>query len=142
MATTDINPTGSPLINSYMFGWNRTLQSYYFEINLNPGFGYWFYAYEPCDILVQYDNISIDSYITNLEAGWNAISLPYNQLVNKTEIFIDDVPWNIAVSNGLISDFVFGWDRNTQSYNFADTLMPGFAYWMYAYQSCTLKKVN
>jgi len=51
-----------------------------------------------------------------------------------------DVSWNTAVSNGWISDYVFGWDRSGQSYNFADMFMPGHAYWMYAYQPCTLRR--
>ena len=65
---------------------------------------------------------------------------PYNQPVNKTDVLVNDIDWAIAVSNGWISDFVFGWNRNGQYYELSNQLMPGYAYWMYAYQVCRLKR--
>ncbi len=127
-------------ISDFIFNWNRSSQSYTFTYSLDQGYGYWFYAYEPCELWV--DNIILvsDDYITYIKSGWNIVSVPYDNPVDKTDILVDSVPWNTAVLNGWVSDFVFGWDRNGQSYTFADTFMPGYAYWMYAYQPCTLKR--
>ena len=83
-----------------------------------------------------------DEYVTNLETGWNLVGVPYYENVSKDYILVDDTDWDTAVDNGWISDFVFGWNRDGQSYNFADTLLPGYAYWMYAYQPCTLKRTE
>jgi len=140
LATMDFNPTNSPLINSFMFGWNRTQQTYTFESNLDPGYGCWMYAYQPVEIWIQEDTAPVDDNITDLEQGWNIVGVPHDQPVNKTNILVDDVPWITAVGNGWISDFVFGWSRTGQSYIFADTFMPGYAYWMCAYQPCVLKR--
>ena len=127
-------------INDYVFGWSRTTQSYTFANTLEPGYGYWIYAYEPCELWVENLSTTPDGYITDLDTNWNIISVPYNENVSKTDILVDDIDWNTAVGNGWISDFVFGWSRTGQSYNFADTFMPGYGYWMYAYQPCTLKR--
>jgi len=36
---------------------------------------------------------------------------------------------------------IFGWNCGTGGYVFIpNTLLPGYAYWMYAYQPCTLKR--
>ncbi len=140
LATTDVNPTGTPLINSIMFGWNRTQQTYVFERNLNPGYGCWMFAYQPVEMWIQEDTAPVDDNITDLEAGWNIVGVPHNENVSKTDILVDDTDWDTAVGNGWISDFVFGWNRQDQHYDFCDTFMPGCAYWMYAYQPCTLKR--
>jgi len=128
-------------ISDYVFGWNRISQSYNFAGILEPGYGYWLYAYEPSELWVENITITPDDYITNLETSWNIVGVPSDQNASKTNILVDDVPWNTAVGNGWISDFVFGWSRTGQSYSFADTFMPGYAYWIYAYQQCTLKRV-
>jgi hypothetical protein len=127
-------------ISEYIFGWNRSSQSYIFANNLEPGFGYWLYAYGSSELWIENMTITSNEYITGIEPGWNIIGVPFEQPVNKTNILVDDVPWDTAVLNGKISDFVFGWNRDGQSYIFADTLFPGYAYWMYAYQPCTLKR--
>ena len=132
---------GAGIISDFVFGWDRIGQAYNFASLLKPGNGYWLYAYEDCEIWLE--NISMkpeDPFITNLETGWNIVGLPYDQNVNKTNILVNDIPWDNAVTTGIISDFVFGWNRAGQSYNFADSLLPGYAYWMYAYQPCTLKR--
>jgi len=139
-ATTAINPTNNPLINQYLFGWNRSIQTYTFERNLEPGYGYWMYAHQPCELWNQYDPIPPDTYVTNLELGWNIISIPDNQLVNKTDLLVNNVDWNTAVSNSWVSGYVFGWNEIGQSYVFSDVFEPGQAYWMYAYQQCVLKR--
>ncbi len=145
-ATTDINPTGTPLINSFMFGWNRTQQTYVFERNLNPGFGCWMFAYQPCEIWIQENTTPVDENITDLEQGWNIVGVPHDQPVGKQDVIVDYngaiYNWADAVTAGIVNDVVFGWDRGTQSYNFADIFEPGYGYWLYAYQPCTLKRVG
>ena len=128
-------------ISDFIFNWNRSSQSYIFTYSLDQGYGYWFYAYEPCELWAHNIILVSDDYITDIENGWNIVSLPYDSPVDKTDILVDSVPWITAVDNGWISDYVFGWSRTGQGYIFSDTLMPGYAYWLYAYQPCTLKRV-
>jgi parallel beta-helix repeat protein len=135
------NATVENIISDFIFDWNREFQYYNFINDLNPGYGYWLYSYVDCEIWVE--NISIkpeDPYITNLETGWNIIGVPHHENVTKSELLVDDISWSDAVLNGWISDFIFGWDRTGQYYNFDDTLMPGYSYWVYAYQPCNLKR--
>ncbi len=127
-------------INDYVFGWNRTFQSYNFADILEPGYGYWLYAYEPCELWIKNTTLVYDDYITDVEQNWNIISVPYNENVSKTNILINDILWTDAVTADIVNDVVFGWDRGTQSYNFADIFEPGYGYWLYAYQQCTLKR--
>lgn len=138
-ATSDLNPTGSSLVNQFLFGWNRTQQTYIFSRNLEPGFGYWMYAYKPCKLWNQYDTIPEDKFITTLQPGWNTISIPFDQAIGKEDILVDAVNWTTAVSNGWVSNFVFGWNRSEQYYDFSNVCVPGEAYWVYAYISCELK---
>jgi outer membrane protein assembly factor BamB len=130
------------IINDFIFGWNRISQSYNLEDLLEPGYGYWMYAYDICELWINNKSINTDDYITESEVNWNILGLPYYQNVSKTDILVDETPWDYAVTMGIINDFVFGWNYNTQSYIFAEMLEPGFCYWMYAYQQCTLKKIN
>ncbi len=139
-ATTDNNPTGQPLINPYYFDWNRNNQTYQFTSTLRGGYGYWFFAFEPGTFWIEYQNDTVDNMITILSPGWNLFSIPYNFALNKIEIVVNDTDWYNAVTTGLISDYIFGWDRISQSYFFTDTFEPGEAYWIYAYQECVLKR--
>ena len=47
-ATSSNNPSGAPLIDSNIFRWHNTLQTYNLISQLNPGSGYWLYSYQPC----------------------------------------------------------------------------------------------
>jgi hypothetical protein len=49
-ATTNNNPTGSPLILPFIYGWNQTVQNYEISDILYPGDGYWIYAYQNCTL--------------------------------------------------------------------------------------------
>ena len=83
MATTGINPTNSALLDTNMFGWNRQGQYYTLETTLGPGYGCWMYAYEECEIWIQYTVHPSDNYITKVEPSWNIVSIPFNQSVIK-----------------------------------------------------------
>jgi len=130
------------IVNDFVFGWDRGTQSYNFASNLEPGQGYWIYSYVDCEFWIESFTPVYDDYITDIETNWNIVSIPFDQPVDKIDILVDDVPWDTAVGNGWISDFVFGWSRAGQSYNFADMFIPGYAYWIYAYQPCTLKRTT
>jgi PKD repeat protein len=130
------------IVNDFVFGWDRTGQFYTFIDNLIPGYGFWIFAYDPCELWIENATFIYDDYITNIENNWNIVSIPYNQSVDKIDILVDNIPWNTAVINGWINNFVFGWNRNGQYYTFSDTLIPGYAYWMYAYQPCKLKRIT
>jgi len=137
--------TANSVVSDYLFGWNRFSQSYLFADILEPGFGCWMYACESCEIWIENITLNYDNYITDVEQGWNIISVPYNQSLNKADIIVEylgtDYTWSDAVIAGLASNYLFGWNRVGQSYNFADTVMPGYSYWMYAYQPCKLKRL-
>jgi hypothetical protein len=80
--------------------------------------------------------------ITNLSHDWNFITLPFNQTINTTNLNIkfngDTYNWSEALSEGLILPSIFAWDRNAQGYILTNLLIPGYGYWMYAYQECEL----
>jgi hypothetical protein len=131
------------IILGFIYGWNNTNQNYETKDVLDPGYGYWVWAYHNCDLLVS-GNITDDGYITALQQRWNIIGLPYNTSVNKQNLTINyngtDYTWQQAVNSNIILGFVYGWDRNTQNYIISDSLDPANGYWMYAYYDCILKK--
>lgn len=127
-------------ISEYIFDWNRTIQSYGFANTFRPGFGYWVYSYTNCEIWTKDIFSDSDAYITKLKDNWNILGLPFELNLNKTEVLVDGISWSDAVSLGIINDYVFGWNQVGQTYDFADTFMPGQAYWLYAYQPCKLKR--
>jgi hypothetical protein len=81
-------------------------------------------------------------HIKNLRFKWNFLSLPFNQSVEKTNLLVIDnnseYSWQEAVNNGIIIDFIYEWNRNSQDYEMTDTLIPGHGYWIYAYEDCEL----
>jgi len=129
-------------VSNYIFNWNRNIQSYEIEDILEPGEGYWVYTYEPCVLKAPVFNINFDGYITDLKQNWNMIGLPNNVPAGKSILQINyngmTYSWADAVSAGIVTNVIFGWDEITQSYIVTDTLEPGSAYWIYAYNDCTL----
>jgi hypothetical protein len=128
------------LLSPYLYGWNRTTYRYEFAYKFKPGYGFWIYAYIPCEIWFQYDSTFSDSYITELKYYWNIVSIPGHLNIEKTDLQVNGVSWDAAVSNGWVSDYVFGWNNIGQSYVFSNTFEPGYAYWLGAYQPCVLKR--
>lgn len=80
--------------------------------------------------------------IGNLSSGWNFISIPSIRSFSKSNITIikDNMnySWQQAVDNSILSEYVFGWDRNIQSYLFSNIFESGNGYWVYAIDECTL----
>ena len=125
-------------VSDFIFGWDRLGQSYTFNSALEPGYGYWIYVYNPCQLWIPIMSTNSDNYITDIEQNWNIVGLPDDENVSKGDLIIDGISWADAVTGGYISDYIFGWDRLGQSYTFTDALEPGYAYWIYAYVSCNL----
>ncbi len=82
------------------------------------------------------------SYSIPLNIGWNFVSLPFNQTISKNDITVTcngtNYTWSEAISMVILSDFIFGWNRASQFYTFADSFEPGYGYWVFAFEECTL----
>ena len=144
-----IDPANGPLVDSFIFGWNRGLsgQTYQAVNILEPGYGYWMYAYSDCELWTKNISVILDNYITDLGEKWNTIGIPFDQPIDKTNLTItynaNDYNWTEAIDpdNGPLFDpYIFGWNRGSseQTYQAVDVLKPGYGYWMYAYYDCEL----
>jgi parallel beta-helix repeat protein len=131
-------------VSDYIFGWNRTTQAYEFADNLRPSYGYWIYSSGDKELWYHGFPEPEDDKITFLSPLWNIVGLPFEERVDKSDVIIHydgvDYSWEQAVTNGYISDFIFGWSSDFQSYVFVDVLRPGNAYWIFSYVDCTLKR--
>jgi len=136
------------LVSDYLFGWDKVYQTYVFSNELEPGNGYWLYAYEDCTVSLVNISIEPSTVITTVEQNWNVISAASDQSLTKNDIIVHfngtDYTWADATSGTypldgpIISDYFFGWSSTSQTYVFSDILEPGYAYWMYAYEPCML----
>ena len=130
------------IVLNFIYYWNKTNQNYQLKDILEPGYGYWVYAYHDCNLILS-GNIS-DSYITELNQKWNIMGIPFNVSLPKEDLIIihdgTEYTWQEAVDNLIILGFIYNWNRNSQTYTLADDFNPGYGYWMYAYYDCTLKK--
>ena len=127
----------------YIYLWNRSIQNYELTDILDPGYGYWMYSYNDCEMWVHgVGNFITDSYITDLLTNWNVVGVPDDKLVEKENITIryngTNYTWQEAVNNSIILGFIYGWNENIQNYGVSNVLNPGKSYWMYAYQDCRL----
>ncbi len=130
-------------VSDFVFGWNRDSQSYEFASEFAPGEAYWLYMYEPCELWMNNITIYLENIETIFSDGWNLMGLHTLDTVPNENLTVtyggSDYTWNDAVSNGYISQFVFGWNRASQSYEFSYSLLPGFGYWMYSSVDCVVK---
>jgi VCBS repeat-containing protein len=81
--------------------------------------------------------------ITQLKTKWNIVSVPFNQSVDKSDLIVSydsvNYTWEEAVNNNIVLEFIYNWDRNDpQHYELTDILEPGYGFWIYSYQNCTL----
>lgn len=133
-------------VNNYIFGWNRTSQYYSFADIIEPGYGYWLYAGDNCEMWGQNISATNDDYITNIALNWNIMGIPSNESIEKIFLIINyngnDYPWPQAISSGIINPYIFGWNRIGQYYIFSDIFEPGYSYWMYVYLGCNLFHSN
>ena len=136
------------IILDYIYEWNTTT-GYVGTSTLEPGLGYWMWAYYDCELLIP-SNVVGTGDITDLELQWNIMGLPYETSLDKEDLIVhydgDDYTWENATSSNnptvgpIILGFIYGWDGTNQTYMLSDDFGPGYGYWMYAYYECTLKK--
>jgi len=78
----------------------------------------------------------VQLHTLNIHMNWNLISIPCDTSIAKTDIIVrhngNDYSWAEAVSNNYIISTLFGWNRSSQAYFLADTLLPGQGYWCWA----------
>jgi hypothetical protein len=132
------------LIVNIIYGWNTSLKNYYMSDVFNPNAGYWLYAYETCNLSITIATINDDTYISSLQQEWNLVGLPFSTFVNKQDLIVVhneiEYSWQNAVSGGIIMNFIYGWSPAVKNYVVSETMYPGTAYWLFAYQDCVLKK--
>jgi len=132
-------------ILGFLYDYNRTTQSYDFSSYLEPGFGYWLWAYYDCELIFSSSEIG-SGHISNLMNDWNIMGVPYNDTIAKTSVNVTnnsvDYTWNQAVSNNIILGFVYGWNTSDQLFELCDDFSPRRGYWIYAYYNCILRTGN
>ena len=149
-AATNNNPTGSPIIDSNTFGWDKTNQTYSMVIEFVPGEGYWVYSYSACEIWARNITRVSSNQIADIAPDWNIIGLPDDEAIPKTDLIItysgSDYTWGEATSTNnptgfpMIDTNIFGWLDAYQTYDLNDTINPVEAYLLYAYQTLLLNK--
>jgi len=88
-------------------------------------------------------NVSLEhDFKIPLSNGWNLMSLPSDESVDKENISVyysgANHTWQEAVDDGVIIGFIYDWSESGQNYGFTDMMVPGQGYWIYAYSSCDL----
>jgi hypothetical protein len=82
------------------------------------------------------------TYEIPLLKQWNLISFPVNASYDKSDIMVErldvNYTWTEAVSAGILLNFIYEWNESAQSYLLTDTFTPGDAFWLFAYNNCSL----
>jgi hypothetical protein len=96
--------------------------------------------------LYQFEIVS-QYMIRDMFIGWNFVSMPFNQSIDKTNLFVNyggtEYNWTEATNisgDPIINPFIYGWDGNT--YVLGDILEAAHGYWIYAYKVCELWATN
>jgi hypothetical protein len=129
------------IVVDFMYEWFDG--SYLFADVLNPGFGYWMFAYFDCDLWVSSIINDDTDDISDLFVGWNLIGLPFNETIYKDDLLVfyngSNHSWQDAVDEDIILEDIYEWKDNIQ-YDFTDILYAGKGYWMYVYENCVLRR--
>ena len=135
------------IVLNFLYGWNKTKQSYSLENILKPGDGYWFWAYYNCKLLV-FSSVGEDEFITSLQTNWNCIGTPFDESLIRENIIVrynrTNYSWYNATTNNneeeepLILPFIYYWNASSHTYQLSDMVLPRYGYWIYAYYNCTL----
>ncbi len=134
------------IVMNSIYNWTRTKQEYNTTNTLTPGEGFWMYAYSDCQLwATNLTPIITNDFVTQLKQNWNTVGVPVGVSVSKSDLKVyylgTTYTWADAVTNGIVMNDIFGWQRTSpQSYFIAYTLNPGYCYWIYAYYNCTLKR--
>jgi len=130
------------IVLDFFYKWEGT--TYAYSDTLEPGFGYWMWAYYDCELLFL-SNVGNDEYLTALQQNWNIMGLPYNETLGTDDIIVnysnEDYTWDQAVADEIILGFIYAWNASEQIYMLSDSYDPGDGYWMYAYEDCVIKRV-
>ena len=131
------------IILDFIYSWNATNKIFEVTDVIEPGKGYWLYAYHECDLWISSMETTND-LITDLFIEWNLIGLPHDTQIAKENITVyhngTEYTWEEAVNNNIILNYIYYWNATNKIYEITDILQPGSGYWMYAYYDCTLKK--
>jgi hypothetical protein len=131
-------------IDSSIFGWDRAGQSYFVASSFEPGYSYWVYSNNACDLWASEINIDEDPAITTVDERWNLVGAPYLTALDTADVMItymgSDYTWAEAsnATNNIIDGIIFGWDNVGQSYYTTNVFEPGSGYWLYANYLCDL----
>ena len=89
-----------------------------------------------------YCSYTADILVNPINEWWNLFGVPFNGSVSKYDLIIkydgNDYTWMEAVSNNIITNFVYSYNRSSQSYNLVNSLNPGYGYWVYSYYDCDI----
>jgi hypothetical protein len=140
------NAVNNSVIVDYIFKWDSLSQSYLSSDNFESGYGYWLWSYEPCYLWVKNTSIPDTDIISDLNTDWNMIGTPFFNNVSKTDLTVEwnntNYTWSDAVTQGIVNDFIFGWNSSGQYYTTTDMIESGGAYWIYSYEPCKLKRTT
>jgi len=139
------------IILGFIYSWKRTAPQHY-ELTdiLEPGYGYWIYAFQNCTLLAEgASTMNNDGYITNMFLNWNVIGLPNIVSLSKEDLIINYngvyYSWLNATTNNnptggpIILGYIYNWSRNLpQHYELTNVFYPGYGYHMYAFYNCSL----
>jgi hypothetical protein len=141
-ATTGMDPILLPFI----YDWNQSGQIYEESEILEPGRGYWLWAYYDCELWATgLSTLTLDNYITTLYYDWNTFGIPADVTIDKTDLEVvysgTTYNWTEATtgSDPIILPFIFNYNRTVQGYDEAVQIMPGESYWIFSYYECVLK---
>jgi hypothetical protein len=150
-----VNPDWTAGHNLVIDGYN-TNDFYHLNFGWGGSYNGWYLLPDdlPYDLTViegiiinLYHNESTEEKINiTIDKNWNFFSIPLNQSIDKSQLMITynhmNYSWDQAITSGIINEYIFGWDRLGQYYTFANTFNPGYGYWMFSYENCTLSLDN
>jgi hypothetical protein len=145
-ATTGNNPTGQPLVDMNLFGWNAAAQLYSSDDILQGGCGYWLFSFQNVQLWSNHITSYEDGFICDTEENWNMVGVPDVETMELSEMIVfhngTSYSWSEATTGAdpLIDANLFSWDRQSQTYDLLVEFNPGHAAWLFSHQSCTLKK--
>jgi len=143
---TEATTGPDPIILPFIYDWNRSSQIYDESQILEPGRGYWLWAYYDCELWATgLSTIIEDSYITVLEDDWNTFGIPADETIDKTDLEVvyggSTYNWTEATTgmDPIILPFLYNYSRTGQRYGDPEEIMPGESYWIFAYYECVLR---
>ena len=135
------------IILDNLYGWDTTTQCYAVSSTFKPGRAYWMWAYVDCELLIYSNDVGTGD-ITTIQMKWNLVGFPYDTSLVKENLVVHydgvNYSWDEATTNDnptgspIVLKFLYGWERTSQRYAYADSFDAGEGYWMYAYKTCNL----